>query len=125
MPDVDAQRSPDASVVTFAPRGPLTRARILNTVERHYPSLGDAHIIWDLRDADLSGLSQQDFIAIALTAKNILTRGSGRRTAYLVRTAQDYVLLCKYVNEAFHGRLPAEYSIFRTPEEATQWFRGR
>lgn len=94
---------------------------VRGVVDRYYAQLKPPHIIWDFSPGgSMLKLSKEEFKEVAAAAKKVLGTGE-RRVAFVGPTEVTFAILCMYTAIAMIEEVPAEYSAFRTIEEALRW----
>jgi hypothetical protein len=115
----------DERIMTIAPDGILTADDVVRSVNEYYPSSGGWSILWDMMRADISSLTEQDFVRIASTVRKVLPPGGLHKTAFAVAHRSSYLMMSKYINKAVSARVPVEYSVFTNFAAAKQWLEKR
>lgn len=113
--------SRDEKIFCVTAEGLLSATTIAALIEAHYPSIGARHVLWDLTAADVSALTERDFVRIAAVAAGAVPRIQERKTAYVARDPTVFLAACKYLNAAVSLAVPREYSVFTTRPEAEAW----
>ena len=74
--------------------------------------------------SSVTELTEQDLAEIARTVQQVVPRGTERKTAYAVADTASYLKLCTYLTETTSARVPTEYCVFFSIEEAKRWLRS-
>ena len=115
----------DERIMTIASDGVCSADDMVQSINEYYPSSGDRFILWDLMRADMSSLTEEDFVRIASIVRKALPPGESRKTAFAVTNRSSYLMMSKYLNEAVSARVPVEYSVFTNVDAAKQWLEKR
>ena len=108
-------------VVVFRSAGPCDGPRLSSALENYYREHDTRDVIWDLRAGQLSDFAATEFEAVARTsAKCAIVRGTGARSAFVVDTEIDELLVQAFVGVA--GRQsPIAFQVFRNINAAWDW----
>ncbi|HWA16038.1 MAG TPA: STAS/SEC14 domain-containing protein [Gemmatimonadales bacterium] len=112
-------REHDVTLYTVA--GELTPEEVIATIERDYATNPTTHILWDLTDGSLVGMTSAAFRRIADVARERRRPTPEGRTAYVGSDDLAYGLMRMYTTLAYFARVEADYEVFRTREEALAW----
>jgi hypothetical protein len=115
----------DERIMTIASDGICSGDDMVQSINEYYPSSDGRFILWDLMRADMSSLTEEDFVRIASAARKALPLRESRKTAIAVANRSNYLIMSKYINEAMSTRVPAEYSVFINFDAAKEWLEKR
>jgi hypothetical protein len=119
MATIEVARDHDVTVFTVV--GELTADDITGAIKTDYSQTPTTHILWDLTEGSLSGMTAHAFRQVADVAQGIRIPAPGARTAYVGSDDLAYGLMRMYTALAALARVPAEYQVFRTKGEALAW----
>ncbi len=108
----------------FAVAGTVDAAGLIEFMRREYPQLKVKRVLWDLRQADQSKLSETDLLTIAIGVRKLLPPEDDRKTAYVVGTTHAYTQMWQYITDAVKANVQAEYSVFMDEPAAIKWLRA-
>lgn len=112
------------TTTVFEVDGELSAGDVKDVVKRYYAELRPPHIIWDFSPGgSMLKLTKEEFKEVAAAAKKVLGSGE-RRVAFVGPTEVTFAILCMYTAIATIEEVPAEYSAFRTLDEALRWMGG-
>lgn len=103
--------------------GALSVDDVCAVVDAWYPQLTATRVLWDLSGADISRLTDQDYVKIALHARAKLPVRQSAKTAYIVADAAAFMKLWRYVERAAAVKVGVEYSAFTERKSAERWLR--
>jgi hypothetical protein len=121
LADISVQQL--GEIMVFRAIGALSYDEIVETIETCYP-LVTQHILWDLRDCDLTGITSNQFMMLPAIAKSFMVNRKNGKSAYVGTDTISYGLLSMYVVTAkIHG-ITYSYNVFRTYEAALEWLHS-
>lgn len=121
MSKVDTRHDPEAGVVLFIVRGRVTFEAMHEAGASHFMRHGTPDAVWDMRRADLSGLSVDVLKHVAAQAKDVAASRQNPRTAIVVEMEADMLLLRLYDALAERRQSPIVYEMFHDLESAWAW----
>jgi hypothetical protein len=121
LADISVQQS--GEIMVFRTVGALSYDEIVETIETCYP-LVTRHILWDLRDCDLTGITSNQFMMLPAIAASSMVNRNGGKSAYVGTDTVNYGLLSTYVVTAKVQGITYSYNVFRTLEAALQWLQS-
>ena len=110
-------------ILTVVAKGSLTATGITNVVGTFYPAYKFTGLLWDLMAADLDTITSLDLEKIAKTTRPFIP-STARKTAYVAAPGRTYARLCAYLTQTLVARVPVEYSVFTSVNEALIWLCG-
>ena len=110
----------EGSLLVVTVVGSLVKDEVIAVVTDQYPLHGVKDVIWDLTDGSLSQLTKTCFLKIAQTTKEVIAGGArqGGKTVFVRAAIAEYGLLRMYTAIAEIAGVDANYSVFKTIEEA-------
>lgn len=123
QPNLEVTR--DDHTLNIKLSGAVSVSDIIDVITTEYPALDGRSLLWDFRDCDVAALDPAQFGKIAAAAFTTIDHGKTRKTAYVVASQAAFVKACKYLNEASALRMPIEYSVFTSFDEANAWLRKK
>lgn len=106
-------------------RGALAVQDIVQIVRDEFPRLPTGLVLCDLSASDITAITPEDFLTIAAATRMVTPENTSRKTAYVAGTGATYAKLCRYLNVASLARVPVEYAVFTTADEATRWLHAQ
>jgi len=110
-------------IMFFRAIGTLSYDELIETIETCYP-LVTRHILWDLRDCDLTGITSNQFMMLPAIAKSFMVNRKDGKSAYVGTDTISYGLLSTYVVIAQVQGITYSYNVFRTIETAIEWLQS-
>jgi hypothetical protein len=110
-------------IMFFRAIGTLSYDELVETIEACYP-LVTRHILWDLRDCDLTGISSNQFMMLPAIATSSMVNRKDGKSAYVGTDTVGYGLLSSYVVTAKVQGITYSYNVFRTLEAAMEWLQS-
>ncbi|HWA27180.1 MAG TPA: hypothetical protein VG734_16105 [Lacunisphaera sp.] len=80
----------------------------------------DMNALWDLRQADFSGILPEDVRELMHVVVSLWGRGGNCHSAVLVASATEFGIVRTYVSQ-FGRNAPCEIRVFLDPVEAHRW----
>lgn len=114
----------ELDVTLYTVIGDLTAEEIIATIEHDYANNPTTHVLWDLTDGSLSGMTAESFRRVAEVARRVRWGTPDGRTAYVGSDDLAYGLMRMYTTLAYLARVEADYDVFRTREEALAWLKS-
>jgi len=111
------------NIMIFNGCGDLSFDDISQAIREHYPSV-TFHVIWDLTEGRIDGISTEQFRNIPLVAKECLVNRVGGKTAYVSSVNHNFGLLRMYTALAEIAGLPYGYNVFKSIAEAKVWLQA-
>lgn len=121
MADISVKQADD--IMVFKAIGTLSYVELVETITTCYP-LVTRHILWDLRDCDLTGITSNQFMMLPAIAGSFLVNRQGGKSAYVGTDTVNYGLLSTYVVIAEIQGIKYSYNVFRTLEAAVEWLQS-
>src|SRR5689334_14828636 len=94
LADISVERLED--IMVFRAIGTLSYDELVETIETCYP-LVTRHILWDLRDCDLTGITSNQFMMLPAIARSFMANRKNGKSAYVGTDTISYGLLSMYV----------------------------
>ena len=116
---ISIERLPDTLI--FEVRGIVTGKGIADSLHEELSREPVNNIIWDLSHASLSSLQPDELASIAACAKQFEPHRPNPRTAIIVSTNVDAVLMRLYEAVAEKVDLQTRFRIVETRAEAMHW----
>jgi len=104
--------------------GVVSAKDILDAVKALYASGPTSHHLWDLTEADITGIKGDDLQDIASLAKNTAPSGRSGRTAIVSRSDLGFGFGRMYGALAEMSGQSVEVRSFRSRREAEDWIAG-
>ncbi len=105
--------------------GKITSDQIADSLEDSLNDPGYIHgapVIWDMRQADMSGLFTRDFMQAGGHIKRLTKRrGTGYKMAIVIKEDIQFGLTRMFISLA--ATLPIKFKIFRSMREAEDWIQ--
>jgi hypothetical protein len=120
LADISVEQLDD--VMVFRAVGTMSYGEVVETIETCYP-LVTRHILWDLRDCDLTGITSNQFMMLPAIARSFMANREGGKSAYVGSDTINYGLLSMYVVTAELQGITYSYNVFRTVEAALEWLQ--
>lgn len=124
MARVDVHHDADADLVTFVVHGPMALADFAKAAEPHFSAHGTSCALWDLRHADLSGLSVGDLMEVAARSRETADAGRQMPRSAIVVGDDGRILARLYDALADADNSPVVRRIFTDPASARAWLLG-
>ncbi|MFT3782991.1 MAG: hypothetical protein QM790_13365 [Nibricoccus sp.] len=105
----------------FRLKGAVVRKDILQAIEEWFPRLELPDVVWDLTDALITGLTRDDFEAIALATKVFGKARSRAKTVFVADNPATYAAIGVYTGLVATQDVDVDYCAFRTLTEAERW----
>ena len=121
MADISVEQL--GEIMFFRAIGSLSYDELVETIETCYP-LVTRHILWDLRDCDLTGITSNQFMMLPAIAKSFTVNSKDGKSAYVGTDTVSYGLLSTYVVIAEIQGIRYSYNVFRTFEAALEWLHS-
>ena len=121
MADISVEQL--GEIMFFRAIGTLSYDELVETIETCYP-LVTRHILWDLRDCDLTGITSNQFMMLPGIATSFMVNRNGGKSAYVGTDTISYGLLSTYVVIAEIQGIRYSYNVFRTLEAAMEWLQS-
>jgi len=118
LADISVEQYND--IMVFRAIGTMSYDELVDTIETCYP-LVTRHILWDLRDCDLTGITSNQFMLLPALARSFLVNRKDGKSAYVGSDSINYGLLSMYVLIAEIQGITYSYNVFRTFEAALEW----
>ena len=102
-------------------RGALQAGHFLDWVTKYYGNQATTRILWNLNDADLSGLHSDEICLIAQRTKAVSSAREGGKTAFVLENPLEYGvgrMLAAYMEIE---DVPFVFRAFYTIDEASEW----
>ena len=104
--------------------GPLSPDEIYIAVSDYFLGAPKTNVLWNFLNADLSGFSADRFKEVASdSAKFASNRGGDARSAILVKSKMEYLLMQAYVARA-GMESPIVFKVFTERDSSIQWLWG-
>jgi hypothetical protein len=110
-------------IMIFRAIGTLSYDELVETIETCYP-LVTRHILWDLRDCNLTGITSNQFMMLPAIANSFMVNRKDGKSAYVGTDTINYGLLSSYVVMAEVQGIKYSYNVFRTLESAIEWLQS-
>jgi hypothetical protein len=108
-------------LVRFTISGPVSIADIIRLGDQHFLAHSTNRSIWDLREADLSGIIVNDMPELTRNAREASQTRTAPRTALIVDDEGKRALLKLFRVIAEVGQTNIAYQIVDTVEDALEW----
>jgi hypothetical protein len=92
---------------------------ITAVIRQEYPHIDD-YILWDLRKADLSTLTPENWKEIRF---NVLASSHHKKTAYVAKNSIDFQTIQEHVSSAGFSEPTFRAAVFTGELEAIQWLK--
>lgn len=111
----------DKDLVRFTLYGPVTIEDFIRLGDAHFMEHATSRSIWDLREADLSGIVVTDMPVLTASSRSASQHRKNPKSALIVDDEGKRALLKLYSVVAEAGKSTIEYRIFPDLEEALAW----
>jgi len=113
----------DGNTVINTIDGTISYQRIIDFIKDKIGSWENKVMLWDLRDANLSGIPSQQMRSLARTMIPLAERRAGLKTAVVAPSDLQYGTMRVYKAWASALGTATDIRIFRTSEEALDWLQ--
>jgi hypothetical protein len=121
MSMIESRRDEAKGLTVHTCTGAVTQQEVLVAIRSHYDEKPTPHNLWDLREADLTGLVGIDVQKIASFTKAYSPERPSGKTALVSTSDLGFGLARIYQGMASDPKRPVEVKVFRTLEEAMAW----
>src|SRR6185369_5275864 len=121
LADISVKQADD--IMVFRAIGTLSYDELVETIKTCYPQV-TRHILWDLRDCDLTGITSNQFMMLPAIAKSFTANNKDGKSAYVGTDTVSYGLLSSYLVMAEVQGIKYSYNVFRTLESAAEWLQS-
>jgi len=121
MADIETTIDDENDLTVFTVKGELTAKEIIHHASEYYTEKPTRLVLWDVTNGTVGSISNDDFQQIAGQMKNYISKRTGGKTAFVVKSDLDFGLGRMYGAYAESEHLPVAYRTFRTVEEAKKW----
>lgn len=112
-----------SGLVVNSVKGKIVIKDFLDWIMKYYHDIIDSKMIWDLTEADVSGISPKEIKIIAKAVKNIIPK-SGGKTAIVASKDISYGLGRVYMTHIELEEVPINVNVFRNVAEAKEWLEA-
>jgi hypothetical protein len=109
------------NLTTFKAVGAMEAAYINDCLERYYEAGVTAHALWDLSEAELSGLTSDEISNLAQYGSQLASNRAAGKTAIVFTSPFEYGLGRIFQTFVEMKATPVELKLFRSLDEAKQW----
>ena len=112
----------DKNLTVITVSGPLSKQRVENIIKDFYQSGSTLNVLWDVTEADLSSLHENDLRQIICIAKEHMHLREGGRTAIVVTSDLNYGISRMFEILSELDGLKISHLICKSINEAMDWF---
>ena len=110
----------DKNITILDVSGKTLAREIIKWLREFYDEFDSKHLLWDLLEADLSGIADEDVAVILKVSKEYSSRRPDGKTAIVIRKT-DAFLAKSYDYFASIDELNLKIGIFETRQEGLDW----
>ena len=120
MAQITAHHSKDPDLTLFVVSGSVSAEDLIAAMEAHYGAEPSSIAVWDLWEADLSGLDMAALVKVSDVAKGYARNRRDPRTLFAVKREQEKPLVRLYEKISELRGSPISYEMFPSRAAAYQ-----
>ena len=121
---IRTRRQPRHQLTLFTCSGKVLPHEIENKIKEFYDKQPTPNVVWDLSDADISGMSAVDVRQLAERTKQLAHSRKGEKTAIVASVDMPFGLARMYQTFAELAGQESQVEVFRSRKEALAWIQS-